>query len=105
MKTSPMKKAISVILQFFLLFVVFLAGTLLDPFKLKWFITHPTLTTTRYFVPDGLILMILLYLLFLLVSALMKKFRTAAPLTTVALLLALLFGFLSKFGFATHDLF
>ena len=49
-----MKTALSFIAQTVLFFLVFLAGTLWDPFHLKWFVTHPTLTSTRYFVPDGL---------------------------------------------------
>jgi uncharacterized membrane protein len=100
-----MKKAISVFLQFLLFFVIFFAFTLLDPFHMKWFVTHPTHTSTRYFVPDGLIVTFALYFLFILVEALTKKFPQRAPWTTLAFLLALVLGLLSKFGFATHDLF
>jgi hypothetical protein len=100
-----MKKALAVIAQFLLFFMVFLAGSLLDPFKMKWFISHPTPTSTRFFVPDGLILMALLYLLILIVEAITKRLRTAGPLTSIAFALALLLGFLAKFGWLTHDLF
>jgi len=100
-----MKKALAVIAQFLLFFVIFLAGSLLDPFKLKWFISHPTLTTTRFFIPDGLILMALLYLLLLAVETATKRLRSAGPLTSIAFALALLLGFIAKFGWLTHDLF
>lgn len=100
-----MKKFLSIAAQFFLFLLVFLGGTLADPFHLKWSVTHPTPTSTRYFVPDGLILMVALYLLFLVVEFLMKKLTRMGLWTTAAFLLALVLGFLSKFGFATHDLY
>jgi len=100
-----MKKALSVVAQFLLFFLVFLAGSLLDPFKMKWFISHPTLTSTRFFVPDGLILMVILYVILLGVEAATKRLRTAGMLTSVAFAIALLLGIASKFGRVTHDLF
>ena len=99
-----MKATLTLIAQTILFLVVFLAGTLLDPFHLKWFITHPTLTSTRYFVPDGVLLMLALYLVILIVQ-LLRKHLAAARLSTLAVLLALALGLLSKFGLATHDLF
>jgi hypothetical protein len=100
-----MKKAFSILLQFLLFLLVFLAGSLLGPFHLRWFVTHPTLTSTRYFTPDGLLIAFALYVLFILVEGLRKKFAALAPWTTLAFVLALIVGFFAKFGFATHDLF
>ena len=100
-----MKKALSVFVQFVLFFVTFMAGTFLRPFKLTWFVTHPTPIQTRYFVPDGLLLMIALFVLFLVIEALMKKLREMGTWTSVAFALALALGLLSKFGFALHDLY
>ena len=100
-----MKKILSIAAQFVLFLLVFLGGTLLDPFHLKWSVTHPTLTSTRYFVPDGLLLMVAVYLILLGIEAARKRLRTSGLWTTLAFLLALATGFLSKFGFATHDLF
>ncbi|ADW67379.1 hypothetical protein [Granulicella tundricola] len=104
-----MKKAISTFLQFLLFFVVFGVGSILgglfDPTHLRWFVTHPTLTSTRYFKADGLLLAFAVYVLVILIEAARKRISTAAPWTTLAFLLALVIGFLSKFGFATHDLF
>ena len=100
-----MKKALAAIAQFILFLLVFFAGTLVDPFKLKWFISHSTLTSTRFFVPDGLILMATLFLIILGVEAAMRRIRTAGPLTSIAFALALILGLLARFGWATNDLF
>ena len=100
-----MKKALSAIAQFILFLLVFLAGSLANPMHLKWAVTHPTLTTTRYFVPDGLILMIVLYVVILLIEVLRKRLLTSGLWTTGAFVLALILGFLAKFGSATHDIY
>jgi len=99
-----MKKALSFLAQFVLFLATFAAGmivALFDPLRLRWFITHPTPTTTRYFTPDGLILMMLLYALILLIEAWRGKLRMSAPRTTIAFVLAMTLGFLLKFGFAS----
>jgi lysylphosphatidylglycerol synthetase-like protein (DUF2156 family) len=53
----------------------------------------------RVFVYNGLLLMLVLYGLFLLIGVLRKRIRGAWPTSTVALVLALVLGLLSKFGF------
>ena len=100
-----MKKAFAVIGQFVLFFFIFLAGSLWDPFKMKWFVSHPTPLSTRFFVPDGLIVMVAIYLLILVLEAAAKRLRVGGMLTSIAFVLALLLGLLAKFGWATHDLF
>jgi predicted ABC-type exoprotein transport system permease subunit len=70
-----MKRVLAVVGQFCLFFVVFLAGTLWDPFHLRWFVTQPSPTSTRYFVPDGLILCVLLYLVILAIEAVVWEQR------------------------------
>ena len=99
-----MKKVFFVLVEFVLFFVVFLAGSLWDPFKMKWFVSHPTLTSTRFFVPDGLILMTLVFLLILGIEAARKRLASGGTVAAIAFVLALLLGILSKFGWATHDL-
>ena len=108
-----MRKALAILGQF-LLFVVFLAiffsGSFLglfhlDPFHAQWFLSHPTPTTTRYFIPTGLIFMTILYLIVFGIEAAVKRLRTAGLWTTVVYILALVIGFASKFGFVTHDLY
>jgi hypothetical protein len=102
-----MKKALVVVLQFFLFMALFAVSPVLavfDPLRLQWFVSHPTVTSTRWFSPEGLLLTLALYLLIVLVAALRKRLRGSAPLTTLALVLALLVGLYFKFGWTTHDL-
>lgn len=100
-----MKTAVSIAAQTILFLLVFLLGTFLDPFHLKWFVHHPSPLTTRYFVPDGLLLAIALWLLLLAIQALRKRLETSGRRTSIALTLAVILGMLSRFGFATHDRF
>jgi hypothetical protein len=102
-----MKRTSLVLFQFVVFVAVFLGGTVVavfDPLRLRWFVSHPTVTSTRYFSPEGLILTLALYMLILLGEAAFKRFRNAAPWTTLALLLALAVGLYFKFGWTTHDL-
>ena len=100
-----MKKALLTFVQCVLFLLVFLAGSLANPFHLRWSVTHPTPFTTHFFVPDGLILATALYILILLVEAVRKRLTTSGLWTTAAFVLALIFGFLAKFGSVTHDLY
>ena len=98
-----MKAAVSILLQFLLFLAAFAVGIVIgvfDPLHLRWFVTHPTPATLRYFTPDGLILTLLLYLVILAIEATRKTLRRSALRTTVALILALLVGFYFRFGFA-----
>jgi hypothetical protein len=102
-----MKKTFLVLLQFVVFVAVFLGGTVIavfDPLRLRWFVSHPTVTSTRYFSPEGLILTLGLYVLILLVQLARRRLWSAAPWTTLALLLALGVGLYFKFGWITHDL-
>ena len=105
-----MKTALSIVgqLVLFALFVaIFFAGGILglfhyDPFgSPHWFVSHPTLTSTRYFVPSGLFLMTILWLIVLGIETAAKKLRTAGLWTTAAYAVALVIGLLLKFGWAT----
>jgi hypothetical protein len=108
-----MKKVLFGIAQFllFLLFVVVSSSvaqfflSIWIHFHLRWFISHPTPTTIRYFEPMGLIYMTAIYLVVLAIEAMAKKLRTAGLWTTVAYVLALIVGLVEKFGWATHDLY
>jgi FtsH-binding integral membrane protein len=53
----------------------------------------------RIFVYDGVLLVVLLYVLILLIAAARKRIALAFPTTTVAFVLALVLGLLAKFGF------
>lgn len=98
-----MKKALSLIAQFLLfLFVEAIGGIFYHPFGVTTTL-QATNTVARQFVWDGLILMFLVYLLLLVVHALRKHLRTSAPISTIALVLAALAGYLLKIGFVTHN--
>jgi hypothetical protein len=99
-----MKKFLSTFLQFFLFLLTFAIGSFAHPFNLRWGLTATTPMVTRYFVPDGLLLMIILFVLILIMETLMKRLRTFAPWTTLAFLLAAIVGFVMKLGFITRDL-
>jgi hypothetical protein len=93
-----MKRVLAGLLQFVLLLVTFLVGSVAPAFGVmpywQW-----TLGSGRVFVYNGLVLMLALYGLFLLIGVLRKRLRIAWPTSTVALVLALVLGLLSKFGF------
>lgn len=97
-----MKKALVTVVQLGLFLLVFLAGSLFPPFHLER-VLIVTPGSTRVFVADGLLLMVALYILIVLVEALTRRLRTAAPWTTAALVLAAIFGFMMKFGFLTRS--
>jgi hypothetical protein len=99
-----MKKAVLTILQFFLFLIVFGAGSLFPPFHFE----HVLIATpgvTRIFVADGLLMMFALYVLIVLGEVLRKRLRTSAPWTTLAVILAAVFGLMMKFGFLTRSAF
>lgn len=109
-----MKNTLAIVgqLLLFTLFVaIFFSGGLLalfhlDPFGAPhWFISHPNPTSTRYFVPTGLILITILFVIVVGIEAAMKRLSTAGKWTALAYLLALTVGLFAKFGFVQHDLF
>ncbi len=96
-----MKNALIFLVQllvFAALFALTPVIALFDPLHLRWFLSHPALTSTRYFSPEGLLLMLLIYLVILAVEAARKRIRTSGILTTAAFLLVLAFGIWSKWG-------
>jgi len=99
-----MKKAILTIFQFVLFLIVFAAGSFFPPFHFE----HVLIVTpgfTRIFIADGLVLMVALYVLIVFVEVLRKRLRTAAPSTTLAVILAAVLGLMMKFGFLTRSAF
>ena len=100
-----MKKIIGAILQFLLFFSAFTIGSFAHPFNLHWGLTVTTPTSTRYFVPDGLILMTALFAIILIAEALTKRLRSLALWTTAAYILATIVGFVIKLGFVTHEMY
>lgn len=97
-----MKKTLSIIGQFLLFFFADFVGSFLyHPFGIETKLPAANLAP-RSFQWDGLILMGIVYLLFLVIEGLRKRLRYAARWSTLALALAVLAGYLLKFGFITH---
>ena len=99
-----MKKAIIIILQFFLFLIVFGAFSLFPPFHIEH-VLSTTPTGTRIFIADGLLIAFVVYLLMVLIELLMKRLRVSAPWTTIAFVFAAIVGFMMKFGFLTRSTF
>lgn len=96
-------RIVSCVVQCVLFLVTFALGSfVLHPFNVRT-VLLPSATQTRVFIWDGLLLMLMLYVLVLLIEVLMKQVKRAAPWSTLALLLAGLLGFLMKFGFLSVD--
>jgi hypothetical protein len=99
-----MKKALSAFLQFVLFLLVFAVGSFLRPMHLQWDLAAAAGTNMqRTFVPDGLLLMLVLFALILILQLVMKRLRPSAPITTLALTLATVIGLAMKLGFITRD--
>jgi hypothetical protein len=100
-----MKRTLTVIGQSVLFLLVYAVGAFWDPFHLRGGVWHPTTTSVRYYVPDGLILTLLLYVFFLGIAAARKRLKVSGGWTTVALAVALFLGVWAKLGWKTIDLF
>jgi hypothetical protein len=99
-----MKNVVFTVLQLILFLFVFFFGSIFPPFHLE----HVLIATpgfTRIFIADGLLLMFLLYIVIVLAEVLRKRLRTSAPWTTLAFILAIVFGLMMKFGFLTRSAF
>ena len=99
-----MKKVSLAILQFVLFLLVFFCGSMLPPFHVEHIILA-TPGSIRIFVADGLLLTLAFYVVIVIVQILRKRLRTATPWTTLALILAVVFGLMMKFGFLTRSAF
>jgi len=97
-----MKKVLATLAQFLLFLFVFAVGSVLHPFNFHW-ATTTTASTARYFVPDGLLLALGVFLAIVLVQALRKRLCDTTW-TVLAFVLAIGIGYAMKFGFVTHDL-
>lgn len=94
-----MKTALAILGQFLLFLLLFAAGSFLHPFNLHW-ATTATPAGTRYFVPDGLLLALGVFLATVLVQALRKRTCNTTH-TVIAFVLAIAAGYLIKLGFVT----
>jgi hypothetical protein len=99
-----MKKALASFGQFLLFLAVFAVGSFLHPFNLHWGLTVTSPSVTRYFVPDGLLLALGIFLAIVIIQAIRKR-TCDTPWTIIGFLLAIAVGYALKFGFVTKDLF
>jgi hypothetical protein len=91
------------VLQFLLLLVAFCAGSFLPIFLILPAHIMKFANGTRGFEWDGVFLMLALVIVILLIEALRKRIRSAAPWTALALFLAAIAGLAMKFGFRSFD--
>ena len=96
-----MVKAISVVLQALLFLLLFAAGSFLLPFFPSIPIWEKQIAPHRFFVWDGLVLAVFVYVIILAIEAARRRLRGPGGLTTLALVLALALGLAMKFGFKT----
>ena len=97
-----MKRAIVTVAQFILFLILFAVGSVMNPFNLHWAATA-TAGTTRFFIPDGLLLAFGVFLAILVMQALRKRLCDS-PWTILSFVLAVSIGYAMKFGFVTKDL-
>jgi hypothetical protein len=99
-----MKTVIFTIIKLALFLFVFFVGSLFPPFHFE----HVLIATpgfTRIFIADGLLLMFAVYIVIVIIEVLRKRLRTSVVWTTLALILATVFGLMMKFGFLTRSAF
>lgn len=103
--STSMKKILFTVLQFFLFLVVLAFGSLFwHPFHLRWGIAPGGPHITRYFVPDGLLLAVGIFIAIVLVQAIRKRLCNTTW-TVVAFMAAVAVGYAMKLGFVTREIF
>jgi hypothetical protein len=99
-----MKKVLTTFAQFLLFLAVFAVGSFMHPFNLHhWATTPSSAGVNRYFVPDGLLLSIGIFLAVVVLQALRKRMCNTTW-TIVAFLAAIAVGYVLKLGFITPGL-
>jgi hypothetical protein len=95
-----MKRAVAVIIETILFLAVFLVGSFLPVFHFPLWSVN--VSATRYFVLDGPVLMLALYVLLLLIGTARHRLMSAVATSTLSIVLAFVLGLAMKFGFATR---
>jgi hypothetical protein len=97
-----MKKALLALGQFVMFLAVFALGSFMHPFNLHWAQkTAPTGVIT-FFVADGLLLAVGVFLAIVIVQAIRKR-TCNTPWTVIGFLLAVAVGYSIRLGFITRD--
>ncbi len=98
-----MRNVIATLLQFILFLLAFFVGSFVyHPFHVESTLRMRELHT-RSFIWDGVLLMLIAYVLVLAIEAARKRLKSQAIPSTIALLLAALAGYALRFGFITHS--
>jgi hypothetical protein len=98
-----MKKAFVAVGQFLLFLFIDAAGSLVyHPFHVETQLAGTPLAP-RSFIWDGLILMVAVCVLLLVVQVFRRRLKASAPITSAALILAAIAGYMLRFGFVTHN--
>jgi hypothetical protein len=101
MEGKSMKRLISLFLQFLLMLAAFFVGSIAPVFKVLplWQVsTGPG----RWFVLDGLIVLLMVYVLLLSIALLRRRLVHSGVTSTAAVVLALVVGLLSKFPLTSN---
>lgn len=97
-----MKRVLVGVAQVVPMLVVGVAAMLWHPSKTS-FMLWQSATERRTFEPDWLAAVVLVYLLILGAEALRKRLQSGLPLATISLAVALVVGFVLKFGYKLID--
>ena len=98
-----MKKIILLVLQTVLFFLACVVGSFLTPFHLQK-VTLSTPAVTHIFVWDGFLLMFAVYCVVVLIELFTKRIRSAFPITTISLAIAIVLSIAIRLGHITHEL-
>lgn len=98
-----MKRAFLFPLQTLGFLVAIGAGSFGRPFHLQSVVAQDA-SSSRIFVWDGLILMLVLAAIVLLTELVSRRLRSQGPWTAAAMALAVVLGLAMKLGFITKDL-
>ena len=98
-----MKKLLALIVKFILFLILDVVGSLFyHPFHVRTALSGNPLEP-RMYVWDGILLMLVAYLLLLLIAVLRRRIATSVRWSTLALLLAAAAGYALKLGFVTQN--
>ena len=98
------KNVLFAVLQFVLFSLVYLAGVILAAFPAYHFLSYETIMADgTKFQWGGVLLTVALFVLILLIEALRKRLRNAAPWTALAFVLAAVVECVVRFGITSPD--
>ncbi|MBN9617651.1 MAG: hypothetical protein BGO25_11935 [Acidobacteriales bacterium 59-55] len=96
-----MKKLLSTVLQFVMFLLVYAIFSLFPPFHVER-VLIATPTYSRIFILDGILITLALYIVIVIIETLVKRL-CQVTWTTIAFVLAVILGYVMKFGFITHE--